>query len=568
MSFCPTKSSTTSTTAALASAIPRRCASSPLPSAIAGITISKGISARSWKSSPPTMSRPWGVSSCMRSARMRRTIAVDGMAIAPPTTRAACQGAPTSDAAASTATSVSRTWEKPSPNTARRSWNSLGRLNSSPIENIRNTTPNSARCRPSSVSGIHASAWGPTATPTKRYPSSGGKCSQRNSTTTSTALASRISTSSSVSPIRKSLFFWDHVGKSADSVWYTPTYDKGSSRRGPARFLSMNDRSKKANSTSALELARKVLSIEADAVSSLISRLDERFLDALGLILACRGRVVVSGVGKSGHIARKIASTLASTGTPAFFVHAPDAGHGDLGMITRDDVVLALSNSGQSDELLTIIPRIKRQGAKLIALTGNPDSALAREADVHLDAGVAQEACPLNLAPTASTTAALALGDALAVALLDARGFHEQDSARAHPGGALGRKLLIHVSDVMRTGNDVPAGSDTDSFSDLLAEISRKSMGMTAILGPGQKLVGIFTDGDLRRTLERKPDVRTLKIADVMKRSPHTIAPNKLAAEALELMERHKINQLLVATETAELVGALNMHDLFRAKVI
>jgi arabinose-5-phosphate isomerase len=330
----------------------------------------------------------------------------------------------------------------------------------------------------------------------------------------------------------------------------------------------MNDRSKKAVSTSALELARKVLTIEADAVSSLIPRLDERFLDALGLILACRGRVVVSGVGKSGHIARKIASTLASTGTPAFFVHAAEAGHGDLGMITRDDVVLALSNSGQSDELLTIIPLIKRRGAKLIALTGNPDSALAREADVHLDAGVAQEACPLNLAPTASSTAALALGDALAVALLDARGFDEQDFARAHPGGALGRKLLIHVSDVMRTGNDVPAVSDTDSFSDLLAEISRKGMGMAAILGPGKKVVGIFTDGDLRRTLERILDVRALKIADVMKRSPHTIAPHKLAAEALELMERHKINQLLVATEKGELVGALNMHDLFRAKVI
>ena len=209
----------------------------------------------------------------------------------------------------------------------------------------------------------------------------------------------------------------------------------------------MNDRSKKALSISALDLARKVLAIEADAVSALASRLDERFLDAIGLILACRGRVVVSGVGKSGHIARKIASTMASTGTPAFFLHAAEAGHGDLGMITRDDVVLALSNSGQTDELLTIIPLIKRQGAKLIAVTGNADSALAREADVHLDARVAQEACPLNLAPTASTTAALALGDALAVALLDARGFNEQDFARAHPGGALGRKLLTHVSD-------------------------------------------------------------------------------------------------------------------------
>ncbi len=316
----------------------------------------------------------------------------------------------------------------------------------------------------------------------------------------------------------------------------------------------MNDRSKKASSSPALELARKVLAIEADAVSGLISRLDERFVDAVGLILACRGRVVVSGVGKSGHIARKIASTLASTGTPAFFVHAAEAGHGDLGMITRDDVVLALSNSGQSDELLTIIPLIKRRGAKLIALTGNPESALAREADVHLDAHVAQEACPLNLAPTASTTAALALGDALAVALLDARGFDERDFARAHPGGAL--------------GSDVPAVYDTDSFSDMLAEISRKSMGMTAILDRGKKVVGIFTDGDLRRTLESKPDIRGLKTADVMKRNPRTISAHKLAAEALELMERYKINQLLVATETGELVGALNMHDLFRAKVI
>ena len=330
----------------------------------------------------------------------------------------------------------------------------------------------------------------------------------------------------------------------------------------------MNDRSKKAISTSALELARKVLAIEADAVSALIPRLDESFLDAVGLILACHGRVVVSGVGKSGHIARKIASTMASTGTPAFFVHAAEAGHGDLGMITRDDVVLALSNSGQSDELLMILPLIKRRGAKLIALTGNPDSTLAREADAHLDARVAQEACPLNLAPTASTTAALALGDALAVALLDARGFNEQDFARAHPGGALGRKLLTHVSDVMRTGDDVPGVPESASFSEMLVEMSRKGLGMTAILGPGERVVGIFTDGDLRRTLERQPDLRLLKIAEVMKRGPHTIAPHKLAAEAVELMERYKINQLLVVAETGALVGALNMHDLFRAKVI
>ena len=328
----------------------------------------------------------------------------------------------------------------------------------------------------------------------------------------------------------------------------------------------MNDRSKKP--TSALELARKVLAIEAQAITGLMSRLDGRFLDAVGLILASRGRVVVSGVGKSGHIARKIASTLASTGTPAFFVHAAEAAHGDLGMITRDDIMLALSNSGQSDELLTIIPLIKRQGAKLIALTGNPESALAKEADVHLDAGVALEACPLNLAPTASTTAALALGDALAVALLDARGFDEHDFARAHPGGALGRKLLTHVSDVMRTDGAVPAVPDTASFFDALVEISRKGMGMTAVLGEGRRVVGIFTDGDLRRTLEGKPDIRSLRIREVMKPDPRTIAPHKLAAEAVELMDRHKINQLLVVAEDGKLVGALNMHDLFRAKVI
>ena len=330
----------------------------------------------------------------------------------------------------------------------------------------------------------------------------------------------------------------------------------------------MNDRSGKAISPSVIELARKVLTIEADAVAGLIPRLDERFAEAVRLILACRGRVVVSGVGKSGHIARKIASTLASTGTPAFFVHAAEAGHGDLGMITRDDVMLALSNSGQSDELLTIIPLIKRRGAKLIALTGNPESALAREADVSLDAQVAQEACPLNLAPTASTTAALALGDALAIALLDARGFDEHDFARAHPGGALGRRLLTRVSDVMRTGKDVPSVPDTASFSDALVEMSKKGMGMTAILDSGKKVAGIFTDGDLRRTLEGRPDTRSLRIKEVMTRSPRTIAPHKLAAEAVELMERYKIGQLLVVAESGALAGALNMHDLFRAKVI
>jgi arabinose-5-phosphate isomerase len=324
----------------------------------------------------------------------------------------------------------------------------------------------------------------------------------------------------------------------------------------------------KAHDTSVLELARKVLSIEAEAVSALASRLDHSFVDAIGLILSCKGRVVVSGIGKSGHIARKIASTMASTGTPAFFVHAAEAGHGDLGMITRDDIMLALSNSGESDELLTIIPMVKRQGAKLIAITGSPDSTLAREADVHLNARVEQEACPLNLAPTASTTAALALGDALAIALLDARGFDVDDFARSHPGGTLGRKLLTHVSDVMCTGESVPRVPDTALFSESLREMTKKGMGMTAILDQNRKVVGIFTDGDLRRTLERVSDIRALKIEAVMTRNPRTILPTKLAVEAVELMERHKINQLLVVTETGELAGALNMHDLFRAKVI
>src|SRR5712664_3285762 len=290
-----------------------------------------------------------------------------------------------------------------------------------------------------------------------------------------------------------------------------------------------------------LDLARRVLAIEADAVRALIERIDERFLAAVSLILERRGRVLVSGIGKSGHIARKIASTLSSTGTSAYFVHSAEASHGDLGMIESGDVFIAISYSGSSDELLDIVPLVKRLGAKLIAITGSPDSALAREADVHLDAGVAQEACPLNLAPTASTTAALALGDALAVALLDARGFDEQDFARAHPGGALGRRLLTHVSDVMRTGEGIPSVPETASFFDVLLEMSRKGMGMAAVVDPSRKVLGIFTDGDLRRTLERKPDLRLLKVTDIMKRDPRTITSHKLAAEAVELMERYKI---------------------------
>ena len=318
----------------------------------------------------------------------------------------------------------------------------------------------------------------------------------------------------------------------------------------------------------ALALARRVLEIEADAVRALVGRIDGSFVSALQLILACDGRVVVSGIGKSGHIARKIASTMASTGTPAFFVHAAEAGHGDLGMVRPGDVFICISHSGESAELLSIVPLVKRQGAKLIAMTGQAGSTLALEADVHLDTGVAQEACPLNLAPTASTTATLALGDALAVALLDARGFSEGDFARSHPGGALGRRLLTHVSDVMRRGNDVPSVPLEATLSQAVLEISRKRMGMTAILHPSGKVAGIFTDGDLRRTVERIADFKSARIAEVMSSSPRSISPRALAVEAVELMERHKINQLLVVDDGGGLAGALDMHDLFRAKVV
>jgi arabinose-5-phosphate isomerase len=319
---------------------------------------------------------------------------------------------------------------------------------------------------------------------------------------------------------------------------------------------------------SALELARRVLAIEADAVRALIERVDERFLKALGLILERRGRVVVSGIGKSGHIARKIASTLASTGTPAVFLHPAEALHGDLGMIEAGDVFLAISHSGESEELLNIIPQVKRRGAKLIALSGRRESTLAQEADVLLDAGVAQEACPHNLAPTASTTAALALGDALAVALLDARGFSADDFARSHPGGALGRRLLTHVSDVMRSGAEAPTVPDSASFKEAVLEISRGRMGMTAVLDRDRRVRGIFTDGDLRRALEKGLDFERTTIADVMTARPRTIRPEALAVEAVQLMERHKVNQLLVVDADGRLAGALNMHDLFRAKVI
>jgi arabinose-5-phosphate isomerase len=276
----------------------------------------------------------------------------------------------------------------------------------------------------------------------------------------------------------------------------------------------------------------------------------------------------VSGIGKSGHVARKIASTLSSTGTASYFVHAAEAGHGDLGMIRPEDVFICISYSGESSELVSIVPLLKRQGAKLIAITGNPQSTLALESDVHLDAAVGQEACPLNLAPTASTTAALALGDALAVVLLDSRGFSEADFARSHPAGALGRKLLTHVSDVMRTGPDVPVVGLTATLPDAIQEITRKSLGMTAVTDAAGKLAGIFTDGDLRRSVEKVADLRRAMISSVMSIGPKTISPRALAIEAVELMERHKINQLLVVNEDGTLAGALNMHDLFRAKVI
>ena len=317
-----------------------------------------------------------------------------------------------------------------------------------------------------------------------------------------------------------------------------------------------------------LELARKVLAIEADAVRALIGRLDERFLAAVSLILACKGRVIVSGIGKSGHIARKIASTMSSTGTPAYFVHPAEASHGDLGMIQRDDIFIGISYSGESDELLQIVPLVKRQGAKLIIMGGNAASTLAREADVFLDAGVTQEACPLNLAPTASTTAALALGDALAVALLDARGFSADDFARSHPGGLLGRRLLTHVADVMRSGTDVPKVSDQAMLKEAVLEMSRGRIGMTAVLDSAGRVRGIFTDGDLRRALERIQDFAAARVLDLMSPRPRTIRPEALAVEAVELMESHKVNQLLVVDARGELVGALNMHDLFRAKVI
>ncbi|RFP78841.1 KpsF/GutQ family sugar-phosphate isomerase [Hydrogenophaga borbori] len=320
----------------------------------------------------------------------------------------------------------------------------------------------------------------------------------------------------------------------------------------------------------AQRLARETLAIEASAVAALAGRVDDRFADAVRRMFACTGRVVVMGMGKSGHIGRKIAATLASTGTPAMFVHPAEASHGDLGMITAHDLVLAISNSGESEELTAILPLIKRMGVPLVALTGRAASTLGRHADVVLDTSVDKEACPHNLAPTASTTAQLALGDALAVSLLDARGFRADDFARSHPGGALGRKLLTHVGDVMRRGEAVPRVVPEAPLMDLMREISAKGLGMSAIVD-GERAVGVFTDGDLRRLIERAgsgADLRALSAREVMHAGPRTVREDALAVEAAELMEAHSITSLLVVDAAGRLVGALNSNDLMRAKVI
>ena len=325
---------------------------------------------------------------------------------------------------------------------------------------------------------------------------------------------------------------------------------------------------KPADAAKLVDMGRQALRIEAQAVAALVDRLGDEFAAACRIFLECRGRVVVSGMGKSGHVGGKIAATFASTGTPSFFLHPAEASHGDLGMLTKGDAVLAISNSGETAELLTILPLIKRMGTPLVAMTGSANSTLAREADVHLDVSVPAEACPLNLAPTASTTATLAMGDALAVALLGHRGFTEADFARSHPGGALGRRLLLHVSDVMRRGSELPMVKADTPLSQGLLEMSRKGLGMTAVVDDRKHVVGVFTDGDLRRALDREIDIHGSKMADVMTAGCRSIGPQELAAEAVLLMERHAINGLLVLDASGMLVGALNVHDLLRAGVM
>jgi len=318
----------------------------------------------------------------------------------------------------------------------------------------------------------------------------------------------------------------------------------------------------------ALELARATLDIEARALAALKERQGESFVAALAAILACRGRVVVMGMGKSGHVGRKVAATLASTGTPALFVHPGEASHGDLGMVTAGDVVLAISNSGESDEIGAILPAIKRLDVVLVAMTGNVESSLAQHAQIVLSSAVDQEACPLNLAPTASTTAQMALGDALAVALLDARGFRAEDFARSHPGGSLGRKLLMHVADLMRTGDAVPRVAPDTVMAEMLHEMTRKGLGFTAVCDDAGRIAGIFTDGDLRRLIETGADLRAMRAGEVMSAEPKAVRADALAVEAAELMERHRVTGLLVVDARGTLVGAINSNDLMRAKVI
>ncbi|MCB1867989.1 MAG: KpsF/GutQ family sugar-phosphate isomerase [Gammaproteobacteria bacterium] len=330
----------------------------------------------------------------------------------------------------------------------------------------------------------------------------------------------------------------------------------------------MNDNPSIEESDRLKALGLAVIKNEAAAVLGLSSRITDEFVRACRFMLACKGRIVVTGMGKSGHICGKIAATLASTGSPAFFVHPGEASHGDLGMITDKDVVLALSNSGETRELLTIIPIIKRLGIPLIALTGDSASNLALEADVHIDVGVAQEACPLNLAPTSSTTAALAMGDALAIALLEARGFTEQDFARSHPGGSLGRRLLLHISDIMHSGAEIPAVAAEAHLKDALVEMTKKGLGMTAIVDGDNHLAGIYTDGDLRRTLDQEIDLNRSLVRDFMTRDCKTATSNLLAAEALQIMQQNKINALLIVNQEHQLIGAINMHDLLRAGVV
>lgn len=322
------------------------------------------------------------------------------------------------------------------------------------------------------------------------------------------------------------------------------------------------------DSASTLALARDTLAIEAEAINAMAARLGTSFVQAVQLALDCRGRLVVTGMGKSGHVGRKIAATLASTGTPAMFVHPAEASHGDLGMITREDLVLAISNSGESEELTAILPLIKRMGVPLLAMTGKAGSSLGKHADLVLDTGVEKEACPHNLAPTASTTAQLAMGDAFAIALLSARGFRPDDFARSHPGGALGRKLLTLVSDVMRPAEQAPRVGLQASLSEMMREISAKGLGATAVVDAAGLPVGIFTDGDLRRLIEGGTDLRAVSAGQVMHRAPRSIRPDALAVEAAELMENHRINSLLVIDAQGRLCGALNSHDLMRAKVI